>query len=58
MLSLSINKPLKNLLSWQQSVFCMALSEYTILHFHLFCDAIESDLGNEVDKLNQLFGKK
>lgn len=58
MLSLPINEPLKNLLSWQQSVFCMALSEHTALHFHLFCDAIESDLGNEIDKLNQLFWEK
>jgi uncharacterized protein YjaG (DUF416 family) len=58
MLSLSINEQLKNLLSWQQSVFCMALSEHTVLHFHLFCDAIESDLGENIDKLNQLFWEK
>jgi uncharacterized protein YjaG (DUF416 family) len=58
MLSLSINEQLKNLLSWQQSVFCMALSEHTVLHFHLFCDAIESDLGNDIDKLNELFWEK
>jgi len=58
MLSLPINDQLKNLLSWQQSVFCMALSEHTVLHFHLFCDAIESDLGDEIDKLNQLFWEK
>ena len=36
----------------------MALSEHTVLHFHLFCDAIESDLGDEIDKLNQLFWEK
>jgi uncharacterized protein len=58
MLSLSINEQLKNLLSWQQSVFCMALSEHTVLHFHLFCDAIESDLGDDIDKINQLFWEK
>lgn len=58
MLSLSINEPLKNLLGWQQSVFCMALSEHTKLHFHLFCDAIESPLGEEIDKLNALFWEK
>ncbi|PKG40641.1 YjaG family protein [Psychromonas sp. Urea-02u-13] len=58
MLSLPINEQLKNLLSWQQSVFCMALSEHTVLHFHLFCDAIESDLGDDIDKLNELFWEK
>jgi len=58
MLSLPINEKLENLLSWQQSVFCMALSEHTVLHFHLFCDAIESDLGDEIDKINQLFWEK
>lgn len=58
MLSLPINEQLKNLLSWQQSVFCMALSEHSVLHFHLFCDAIESDLGDDIDRLNQLFWEK
>jgi len=58
MLSLPINEQLTNLLSWQQSVFCMALSEQTILHFHLFCDATESDLDDEVGKINQLFWEK
>ncbi|GLS90931.1 hypothetical protein GCM10007916_19980 [Psychromonas marina] len=58
MLSLPINEQLENLLSWQQSVFCMALSEQTVLHFHLFCDATESDLGDDIDKLNQLFWEK
>ncbi|MEI6896544.1 MAG: YjaG family protein [Psychromonas sp.] len=58
MLSLPINEQLKNLLSWQQSVFCMALSEHSVLHFHLFCDAIESNLGDDIDKLNQLFWEK
>jgi len=58
MLSLPINEKLENLLSWQQSVFCMALSEHTVLHFHLFCDAIESDLGDDIDKINQLFWEK
>jgi uncharacterized protein YjaG (DUF416 family) len=58
MLSLSINDQLKNLLSWQQSVFCMALSEHTVLHFHLFCDAIDSPLGEDIDKLNALFWEK
>jgi len=58
MLLLSINEQLKNLLSWQQSVFCMALSEHTRLHFHLFCDAVESDSGEEIDKVNALFWEK
>ncbi|WP_022940656.1 YjaG family protein [Psychromonas hadalis] len=62
MLSLPINDQLKNLLSWQQSVFCMALSEHTKLHFHLFCEAIENEAGtkinNEIDKFNQLFWEK
>jgi len=58
MLSLPINDRLTNLLGWQQSVFCMALSEQTVLHFHLFCDATESDLGDDIDKLNQLFWEK
>jgi len=58
MLSLPINEQLENLLGWQQSVFCMALSEHSVLHFHLFCDAIESDLGDDIDKLNALFWEK
>ena len=58
MLSLPINEQLTNLLGWQQSVFCMALSEQTILHFHLFCDATESDLGDDIDRLNALFWEK
>lgn len=58
MLSLPINDQLNNLLGWQQSVFCMALSEQTVLHFHLFCDATESELGDDIDKLNQLFWEK
>jgi uncharacterized protein YjaG (DUF416 family) len=58
MLSLPINDQLTNLLGWQQSVFCMALSEQTVLHFHLFCDATGSDLGDDIDKLNQLFWEK
>jgi uncharacterized protein YjaG (DUF416 family) len=58
MLSLPINEQLTNLLGWQQSVFCMALSEQTVLHFHLFCDAIESDNGDDIDKLNDLFWEK
>ena len=58
MLSLPINEQLQNLLSWQQSVFCMALSEHTRLHFHLFCGTIDSDLGEDIDKLNQLFWEK
>lgn len=58
MISLPINEQLKNLLSWQQSVFCMALSEHTRLHFHIFCEAIESNLGDDIDKLNQLFWEK
>jgi len=58
MLSLPINDKLEQLLSWQQSVFCMALSEHTVLHFHLFCDAIENELSDDIDKLNQLFWEK
>lgn len=58
MLSLPINHQLENLLSWQQSVFCMALSEHTVLHFHLFCETIESGLGDDIDNMNQLFWEK
>lgn len=58
MLILPINEQLKNLQAWQQSVFCMALAERTLLHFHLFCEAVNSENGTEIDKLNQLFWEK
>ncbi len=58
MLLLPINEQLKNLTSWQQSVFCMALAEHTILHFHLFCEAIDSEDGQTIDNINQLFWEK
>jgi uncharacterized protein YjaG (DUF416 family) len=58
MLSLPINKQLKNLLPWQQSVFCMALAQHTLLHFQLFCEAIGSPDGETLNKINQLFWEK
>ena len=58
MLLLPINEQFKELQSWQQSVFCMALAQRSLLHFHLFCEAINSEDGNEIDKLNQLFWEK
>ncbi len=58
MLLLPINEQLKNLQSWQQSVFCMALAQRTILHFHLFCEATGSEAGQSIDNINQLFWEK
>ena len=58
MLLLPINEQLTNLQSWQQSVFCMALSEHSRLHYHLFCEAIESDNKQKIDQFNQLFWDK
>ena len=58
MLLLPINEQLKNLQSWQQSVFCMALAQHTILHFQLFCDAIDSEDGETINNINQLFWEK
>lgn len=58
MLVLPINEQLKNLQSWQQSVFCMALVQHTILHFHLFCEATGSRDGQTLDNINQLFWEK
>lgn len=58
MLLLPINEQLENLQAWQQSVFCMALAERSLLHFHLFCETINSENGKEIDKLNQLFWEK
>ena len=58
MLLLPINEQLKNLTSWQQSVFCMALAEHTLLHFQLFCEAIDSEDGQSINNLNQLFWEK
>ncbi|MFT6984296.1 MAG: hypothetical protein ACJAT7_000082 [Psychromonas sp.] len=58
MLLLPINEQLKNLTSWQQSVFCMALAQHSLLHFHLFCEAIESESGTTIDNINQLFWEK
>ena len=58
MLQLSMNKQLENLQSWQQSVFCMALAQHTILHFHMFSEATDSDNGKIVDTINQLFWEK
>jgi len=57
MLLLPINEQLKNLTSWQQSVFCMALTQHTLLHFHLFCEAIEVE-STVIDNINQLFWEK
>lgn len=58
MLLLPINEQLKNLQSWQQSVFCMALAQHSILHFHLFSEAIESKHAQTIDTVNQLFWEK
>jgi len=58
MLLLPINEQLKNLQSWQQSVFCMALAQHSILHFHLFSEAIESEHAQTIDTVNQLFWEK
>jgi hypothetical protein len=58
MLLLPINKQLNGLQPWQQSVFCMALAEHTILHFQLFCEAIESQDGQTINNINQLFWEK
>jgi len=58
MLLLPINEQLKNLQSWQQSVFCMALAQHSILHFHLFSEAIESEHALTIDTVNQLFWEK
>ncbi|WP_094751485.1 YjaG family protein [Psychromonas sp. CD1] len=58
MLSLPINQQLTNLQNWQQRVFCMALSEQSRLHFHLFCEAIESNNTQKIDLYNQLFWDK
>lgn len=58
MILLPINEQLKDLQAWQQSVFCMALAERTLLHFHLFCEAVSCENGKEIDKLNQLFWEK
>lgn len=59
MILLPINEQLNHLQSWQQSVFCMALAEHTLLHFHLFCEATSNtDDGKTIDNLNQLFWEK
>jgi len=58
MLLLPINEQLKNLQSWQQSVFCMALAQHSILHFHLFSEAVESEHAQSIDTVNQLFWEK
>lgn len=58
MISLGINEKLNNLLAWQQSVFCMALSEQTKLHFQLFNEAIESDDFELINNINLLFWEK
>jgi len=59
MISLPINDQLSQLQSWQQSVFCMALAEHTLLHFHLFCEASENiEDGKSLDNINQLFWEK
>ena len=58
MLLLPINEQLENLTSWQQSVFCMALAQHTILHFHLFCEATDSKDGQTINNINQLFWEK
>ena len=58
MLLLPINEQLKNLQSWQQSVFCMALAQHTLLHFQLFCEATGSEDSDTVNNINQLFWEK
>ncbi|HIP76645.1 MAG TPA: DUF416 family protein [Psychromonas hadalis] len=58
MISLSINEQLKDLQAWQQSVFCMALSEQSRLHFKMFCDVVENDNAPLVDNFNQMFWDK
>jgi len=58
MLLLPINEQLKNLQAWQQSVFCMALAERSMLHFQLFSESIESEHGQTVANINQLFWEK
>jgi uncharacterized protein YjaG (DUF416 family) len=58
MISLAINEQLKELQVWQQSVFCMALSEQSRLHFKMFCDVIENDNAVLVDNFNQMFWDK
>jgi len=59
MIQLPFNEQLTNLQSWQQSVFCMALAEHTLLHFHLFCEATSKDEdGKAIDNINQLFWEK
>jgi hypothetical protein len=58
MIELPINEQLQNLSPWQQSVFCMALAQHTILHFHLFCEATDSNNGQTIDKIHQLFWEK
>jgi len=58
MLLLPINEKLKNLQSWQQSVFCMALAQHSVLHFHLFAETINSEHGQSIDNFNQLFWEK
>jgi uncharacterized protein YjaG (DUF416 family) len=58
MLLLPINEQLKNLQAWQQSVFCMALAEHSMLHFQLFSESIESEHGQTVVNINNLFWEK
>ncbi|MEH6452446.1 MAG: YjaG family protein [Psychromonas sp.] len=58
MLLLPINEQLKNLQAWQQSVFCMALAEHSMLHFQLFSESIESAHDQAVININQLFWEK
>ena len=58
MLLLPINEKLTDLQSWQQSVFCMALAQRTILHFHLFCEATDNQDSQTIDNINQLFWEK
>ena len=58
MLLLPINEQLKNLQSWQQSVFCMALAQHSLLHFQLFSEAIESKHAQTIEAVNQLFWEK
>jgi len=58
MILLPINDQLKNLTAWQQSVFCMALAQHSILHFQLFCEAIDSEDGQAINNINNLFWEK
>jgi len=58
MILLPINEQLKNLTAWQQSVFCMALAQHSALHFQLFCEAVDTEDGQTIRNINNLFWEK